>query len=87
MNQISLPIGTLPKDMDPSRVIVLATISDIFYNAHHHLLTKYHDQIRIDNVQKEQLWLKEYNVNIVGNWFALEFNSELDYMAFILKWS
>jgi len=90
---ISIPIGTMTHIIPTSGVIVvIADVADAFIHAHHALIDKFGTNAKVSDpkIVSENFkskWFDEYNITVVDNWFALEFASDQDLTAFLLRWS
>lgn len=67
--------------------------TNTFQQAHFALMEQYR-HLPPDRKKLRELWKKVYNVTIIldheapyGRWCAAEFDSEQDYLAFVLRWS
>ena len=84
---ITVPVGTINYRLPTSGVVVvIAEISTAFRHANHALIAKYGTPAE-SNYTMQHWWKAEYNVTILGDWFALEFASDHDLTLFLLKWT
>lgn len=85
---MKVPVGTIDYRYPTSGVVVvIAEISTAFRQAHHALIEKYAMPGKADSIKQQHWWKAEYNVTILGDWFAVEFPSDQDLTLFLLKWS
>ena len=84
---MKIPVGTIDYRYPTSGVIVvIAEVADAFTHAHHALIAKY-GRPGESNYTMQHWWKSEYNITILGDWFAVEFASDQDLTMFLLKWA
>lgn len=85
---ITVPVGTIDYRYPTSGVVVvIAEIGTAFRHAHHALIEKYAEPGESNNIQQRHWWKSEYNITIIGDWFAVEFPSDQELTAFLLRWA
>lgn len=84
---ITVPVGTIDYRLPTSGVIVvIGAIAQQFRKAHWALIDKY-GRPGGDSIVMRHWWSNEYNITIIGDWFAVEFASDQDLTLFLLRWS
>ena len=85
---LTVPVGTMYQWPYPTSgvIVVIADIEKAFQNAHFALLKKRCRPQQNLSMMK-QWWWEEYEVTVIDDWFALEFNSEQEITMFLLRWS